>query len=258
MSIGSVQRSAGRKEAEMSKAPPAPSQQRHTPSVARHLAQQKQAEALPDLERRKELGYDLSLPGLWAPDRPEERADRLLPALRHQPVSPLRAVQRSQERFCTLLPCLWNGGEWGSRLAWLIMPARAAARGFCEAQRRRCGKMAQSGQRRNNPARWTATSSARKAPRCRARTRPADPPVSAGRRRLKKDHPPQKALPMQIESPPPEKHHAKATGDGKGKSTAAFGLALRAHGRGKAVKIYQFMKVPTARFGEHRSFEQIG
>src|SRR6218665_3610715 len=61
MSIGSVQRSAGRKEAEMSKAPPAPSQQRHTASVARHLAQQKQAEALPDLERRKELGYDLSL-----------------------------------------------------------------------------------------------------------------------------------------------------------------------------------------------------
>lgn len=74
---------------------------------------------------------------------------------------------------------------------------------------------------------------------------------------------------MQIESPPTEKHHAKATGerrgllivntgDGKGKSTAAFGLALRAHGRGKAVKIYQFMKVPTARFGEHRSFEQLG
>ena len=48
------------------------------------------------------------------------------------------------------------------------------------------------------------------------------------------------------------------TGDGKGKSTAAFGLALRAHGRGKAVKIYQFMKVPTARFGEHRVFEKIG
>jgi cob(I)alamin adenosyltransferase len=48
------------------------------------------------------------------------------------------------------------------------------------------------------------------------------------------------------------------TGHGKGKSTAAFGLAVRAHGRGKAVKVYQFMKVPSARFGEHRLFEQIG
>lgn len=48
------------------------------------------------------------------------------------------------------------------------------------------------------------------------------------------------------------------TGHGKGKSTAAFGLALRAHGRGKTVKLYQFMKVPSARFGEHRAFEQLG
>lgn len=74
---------------------------------------------------------------------------------------------------------------------------------------------------------------------------------------------------MQIETPPAEKPYDKPqgerrgliivnTGDGKGKSTAAFGLALRAHGRGKAVKIFQFMKVPTARFGEHRMFEQLG
>ena len=48
------------------------------------------------------------------------------------------------------------------------------------------------------------------------------------------------------------------TGTGKGKSTAAFGLALRAHGRGTVVKVYQFMKVPSARFGEHRLFEQLG
>ena len=48
------------------------------------------------------------------------------------------------------------------------------------------------------------------------------------------------------------------TGTGKGKSTAAFGLALRALGRGKTVKIYQFMKVPSARFGEHRQFERLG
>lgn len=78
---------------------------------------------------------------------------------------------------------------------------------------------------------------------------------------------------MQIETPPTEKRYEKAegerrgllivnTGDGKGKSTAAFGLALRAFGRThvhhKLVKIYQFMKVPSARFGEHRIFEQLG
>ena len=73
---------------------------------------------------------------------------------------------------------------------------------------------------------------------------------------------------MQVETPPTAKPYEKPagerrgivivnTGDGKGKSTAAFGLALRAHGRGKAVKIFQFMKVPTARFGEHRAFEQL-
>jgi cob(I)alamin adenosyltransferase len=74
---------------------------------------------------------------------------------------------------------------------------------------------------------------------------------------------------MEIETPPTHKPYEKPegerrgliivnTGDGKGKSTAAFGLALRAHGRGKAVKIFQFMKVPSARFGEHRMFEQLG
>lgn len=74
---------------------------------------------------------------------------------------------------------------------------------------------------------------------------------------------------MQIEQAPTERTTPKPdgerrglvivhTGNGKGKSTAAFGLALRAHGRGKPVKIYQFMKVPSARFGEHRVFEQLG
>lgn len=74
---------------------------------------------------------------------------------------------------------------------------------------------------------------------------------------------------MQIEKPPAARPYDKSegerrgliivnTGDGKGKSTAAFGLAIRAHGRGKAVKLFQFMKVPSARFGEHRVFEQLG
>jgi cob(I)alamin adenosyltransferase len=74
---------------------------------------------------------------------------------------------------------------------------------------------------------------------------------------------------MQIETPPIGRDVPKPdgerrglilvnTGNGKGKSTAAFGLALRATGRGKAVKIFQFMKVPTARFGEHRMFDKLG
>ena len=74
---------------------------------------------------------------------------------------------------------------------------------------------------------------------------------------------------MQIEAPPIHRDTPKPqgerrglvivhTGDGKGKSTAAFGLALRAHGRGKPVHIFQFMKVPSARFGEHRLFAQLG
>lgn len=48
------------------------------------------------------------------------------------------------------------------------------------------------------------------------------------------------------------------TGDGKGKSTAAFGLALRAHGRGLRVRIFQFLKHRGARFGEHRAFALLG
>ena len=48
------------------------------------------------------------------------------------------------------------------------------------------------------------------------------------------------------------------TGNGKGKTTAALGLMVRASGRGLNVKLFQFIKHERAKFGEHRSLEKLG
>ncbi|WP_407538945.1 cob(I)yrinic acid a,c-diamide adenosyltransferase [Deinococcus radiomollis] len=48
------------------------------------------------------------------------------------------------------------------------------------------------------------------------------------------------------------------TGDGKGKTTAALGLMMRAHGRGLRVQLFQFIKHENAKFGEHRALEALG
>ncbi|WP_018924534.1 cob(I)yrinic acid a,c-diamide adenosyltransferase [Salsuginibacillus kocurii] len=48
------------------------------------------------------------------------------------------------------------------------------------------------------------------------------------------------------------------TGNGKGKTTAAMGLALRATGRGMKTKIYQFIKSAQRSYGEQLAFEKLG
>lgn len=47
------------------------------------------------------------------------------------------------------------------------------------------------------------------------------------------------------------------TGDGKGKTTAAFGLALRSWGHNRKVCIIQFMKKDTS-CGEYKAFRRLG
>jgi cob(I)alamin adenosyltransferase len=48
------------------------------------------------------------------------------------------------------------------------------------------------------------------------------------------------------------------TGDGKGKTTCALGLMMRAAGRGMRCCMIQFMKSKNDRYGEHDSAEELG
>lgn len=48
------------------------------------------------------------------------------------------------------------------------------------------------------------------------------------------------------------------TGDGKGKTTSAVGLAVRATGRGMNVKILQFIKSPERTYGEKMVLDKLG
>lgn len=48
------------------------------------------------------------------------------------------------------------------------------------------------------------------------------------------------------------------TGDGKGKTTSAIGLTVRAVGRGMHVKIFQFIKSPERTYGEQIALKKLG
>ena len=73
---------------------------------------------------------------------------------------------------------------------------------------------------------------------------------------------------MQIETPPTEKRYEKPegerrglvivnTGDGKGKSTAAFGTALRGWAQGWSIGVFQFVKSSSWHTGERVAFEAL-
>ncbi len=67
--------------------------------------------------------------------------------------------------------------------------------------------------------------------------------------------------PDPLEKVGPRRRHGLVivnTGEGKGKTTAALGVLFRAWGRDFNVRMFQFIKHSTARFGEHRAAKKIG
>jgi cob(I)alamin adenosyltransferase len=87
------------------------------------------------------------------------------------------------------------------------------------------------------------------------RTDPLAPPDNEGR----KVPQPKQKRPRRV--PPRAQRHGLLivhTGDGKGKTTAALGLLLRAAGRGMTVGMFQFIKNAGADYGEHRAARQLG
>ncbi len=68
--------------------------------------------------------------------------------------------------------------------------------------------------------------------------------------------------PIELPPPPPRRDQPSIvivnTGDGKGKSTAAFGTMLRAVARGWEVSVVQFMKSGRWRVGEETVARQLG
>lgn len=72
---------------------------------------------------------------------------------------------------------------------------------------------------------------------------------------------PKRKQPGRYRVPPRENRHGLVivnTGDGKGKSTAALGILLRAAGRDMKVGMWQFVKSAPGNYGEHVAAERLG
>lgn len=92
------------------------------------------------------------------------------------------------------------------------------------------------------------------------RTDPLAPPETPKPASGRKAPVPKKKRPGPYRVPPREQRHGLLivnTGDGKGKTTAALGLLLRATGRSMKVGMFQFVKRMTDG-GEHRAAERLG
>jgi len=72
---------------------------------------------------------------------------------------------------------------------------------------------------------------------------------------------PKRKKPGPYRVPPREARHGLLivnTGDGKGKTTAALGVLLRASGREMRVGMFQFIKSAETRYGEHIAASKLG
>jgi cob(I)alamin adenosyltransferase len=89
---------------------------------------------------------------------------------------------------------------------------------------------------------------------------PPEPVIRCGGARRKAPVPKRKR-PGRYRVPPRERRHGLVivnTGDGKGKTTAALGILLRASGREMKVGMWQFVKNVDGWYGEHVAAEQLG
>ena len=87
--------------------------------------------------------------------------------------------------------------------------------------------------------------------------RPETPTPSSGRRAPV----PKRKKPGPYRVPPRDQRHGLLivnTGNGKGKTTAALGVLLRASGRAMHVGMFQFIKSAETRYGEHIAAERLG
>ncbi|HEX6037564.1 cob(I)yrinic acid a,c-diamide adenosyltransferase [Longimicrobium sp.] len=93
------------------------------------------------------------------------------------------------------------------------------------------------------------------------RTDPSIAPEAPAPANGRKAPVPKRKRPGKYRVPPRESRHGLLivhTGDGKGKSTAALGMLMRAAGRGMRVGMWQFIKSAENPYGEHFAASRLG